>query len=566
MKRLFIFITVVYFCFNLMGDSLKVQRLDTSNYPLINATISVIDDSGRAKKIDPDSSILINMITNIDEHNLRHNVSPGYILLLLDKSGSMRSAMKPLKKAVKYFIDLLPDYFFVAIIAFDRKPKLIADFTQDKVFLKKIVDKLYAKGATALYDSIYLGLKKLSLLENKNTYLIVLTDGKDQTYEGSPPLSKHSLKEVINYANELNIPCFTIALGNEADYDVMKKIANRTRGIFYNLPEAKDLINLYKLLANNLARIYTLSFYSPYLVYDGRRVETNITLKNNNNVLKTKVYLNVPDLDEHYFDFEKLVPTKVKQEQNIRIIITDKTGRPIDGYFQVIANGKVVKKGKISSGEGSFILKDREIKRDFSIEYQDIAKVPEKPLLKPSRVYIFTITHNNEFVPMEGKLKGRYNHKYYTFITNVYGLGEGNRLTRVVPGEYILELGQNGQVLLYDNITVNSEEPLILKYRFSKIIITYNNRELSPALKTGLNINILDKESEKYILYGKRLFFFTGNDSVGFIPPGKYKITLTDAIENDNMKLKGKLTFDLYCFGDDEIFINIPEKALIIKK
>jgi len=559
--KFFVFLLIII-AFSCFADSIKIQKVNTKDYPLVDMNFSVYNDSGKAVVIDKNSSSLsLNICAPVDNLKLKRLNSPGYITILLDKSGSMREEMISLKKAVKFFIDLMPNYFYLRLAAFDREYRLLSDFSQDKSALKKSVDSLYSKGATALYDSIFRSVRALS--EKKgNSSLIVLTDGMDEEYDGSPRLSKHSLKQLLDFVGKSEVPVFTIALGKKADIDVMKKISKVSNGFFYFCPDSKQLVSLYSMLADNLSKSYNLRFYSPYLVYDGRTISTTLDLITNNKKLSAKKDFKVPNIESSKdFDYRKLESSPFNPHQGVKLIISDALGHPIDGYFQVLVNGQLVEKGKINNGEGEFVLEKHEIKKDFETPLTKV-KTPNPRIMKAGRLYIFTTTGSNEFIEMECELSRIGSERKYNFNTTADGKGDIRELNSLPKGKYILSIGDNGQPLIYGEIELRENKPLVLKYSFSRLLVSFDNKELPPALKMGLSINIKDSKTDKYLIKGKRLYFFTGNDSTGYLPPGEYDITITDAIDGDTINLPIPLHFHCLAFGEEQLLANIKANQI----
>ncbi|MDD5090894.1 MAG: VWA domain-containing protein [Candidatus Wallbacteria bacterium] len=566
MNRLLIVIALTLFTIYLQAQTISIHQVDTKDYPLVEVNFNVLDEDGKAREISGDDKLRLDLCSPIADYELKKYISSGHVLVLLDKSGSMRQEIRSLKLAVQYFVDILPDQFSMSLLAFDRDIKVLADFTQDKTFLKEAAEKLYAKGATAFYDSVYYGLESLRRMKDPFRFLIVLTDGVDQTYDGSPPLSRHSLNEVLQLIGESAIPVYTISLGDEADMEVLEQIAKVGNGFHYHMPRGSDLSGLYKKLAENLAREYNLRFFSPYLVYDGRTLTMGMELSKSDGDYHASRQFKVPNLEDgQFFNYQRVMPTEHKGEQGVKIIVSDADGHPINGYFQVLVNGQVVSKGKVEKGEGDFTLEQHEANRNFTA-FSDQKAVRERPAVKPSRLYLYTITKDNTFVPMEVKLKGRYNRRHYIFNSTADGLGENQRLADISPGEYIAEIGENGQVLMYSTLEVSATMPLVEKYTFSRIVVAYDGMELPPALKMGLCINIRERRQDKFVLKGKRLFYFVGNDSSGLLPPGDYEITITDAMSSDKTVLHTELRYTCVTFGNEEIYTNIPRNKVTINK
>lgn len=72
--------------------------------------------------------------------------------------------------------------------------------------------------------------------------VLALTDGRENK-------SSKKLPEIISLASSIGVPIYTIGLGNRIDRGMLKDIAERTHGNFYNAPRAEQLIEIYKKIS-----------------------------------------------------------------------------------------------------------------------------------------------------------------------------------------------------------------------------------------------------------------------------------------------------------------------------
>ncbi len=143
-----------------------------------------------------------------------------------DYSGSMpNTAISDMQTAVKTFIGYMQSLDRGEYIAFGANVINESNgFVSPSVLLTKISGKGVDPSGTALYDAIYQGLSDLSTQSAGNVKaLIVMTDGGDNA-------STHTSNDVINYANSLKIPIFTIGLGSSINQTVLQNIATKTGG------------------------------------------------------------------------------------------------------------------------------------------------------------------------------------------------------------------------------------------------------------------------------------------------------------------------------------------------
>src|SRR5215831_5301780 len=99
--------------------------------------------------------------------------------IILDVSGSMKSSITLAKDAAVTFLKMgspEDDYF---LVEFNDKAVVTEDFTTDITRLQNHLLFIPAKGRTALFDSLYLGLEKVRDGTNPRKFLLIITDGGD---------------------------------------------------------------------------------------------------------------------------------------------------------------------------------------------------------------------------------------------------------------------------------------------------------------------------------------------------------------------------------------------------
>src|SRR5262249_47580661 len=96
--------------------------------------------------------------------------------IIFDVSGSMQSKLPAARAAASTFLKLgdQEDEYF--LIQFSDSAELIQDFTSDISKLQNRLLATHAKGSTALYDAMYLGLENLNRGHNPRKALLLITD------------------------------------------------------------------------------------------------------------------------------------------------------------------------------------------------------------------------------------------------------------------------------------------------------------------------------------------------------------------------------------------------------
>ncbi len=197
-------------------------------------------------------------------------------ILLIDRSRSMGfKKMAGAKEAALAFIqNLQDDRDRIGIIAFNHQEETIFPLkfisARERPLLEDRIGYLYAKGGTAYYDTIYHAVEELRAFSGRKV-VIALTDGIDEH-------SRRSLSSVIGYAQNNEVPLFTIGLGYDVKEGVLETMAGQTGGEYHFAPSADELADLYRGIAQRLQNEYSLTYESPTPQLDGTKRKVVVTV------------------------------------------------------------------------------------------------------------------------------------------------------------------------------------------------------------------------------------------------------------------------------------------------
>ena len=241
--------------------TVNLQRIDITKLPEIRVFLTVTDEQKEAilglteqeLKVDIDGTAqTIETLTSAFEGGAFLAVA-----LLFDRSGSMKNAIEPTKKAGAGFIKRLSENDQIAVITFDHVVKVDSGFTQDRAASEQAVEGIVLGGDTALYDAIHIGLEALRNIGTLRQAVIVLSDGKD---------TKSRLKrtDVLAEAKSSSVPVFAINLDTEGDANNLKDLSAQTGGSYFEAAAPGDLLSLYQVIADQLNNQYVLTFQSTF--------------------------------------------------------------------------------------------------------------------------------------------------------------------------------------------------------------------------------------------------------------------------------------------------------------
>src|SRR5215475_14290044 len=133
---------------------------------------------------------------------------PLSIGLIFDATGSMSDKLSTARDAAATFLKTgnPDDEYFLA--TFSNRPEVVADFTTDVTKLQSKLLMTPAKGMTAMYDSVYVGLEKLKEGSNPKKALLLITDGEDNR-------SRYTYQNVKDFVKEQDVQIYGIGIVDE---------------------------------------------------------------------------------------------------------------------------------------------------------------------------------------------------------------------------------------------------------------------------------------------------------------------------------------------------------------
>lgn len=180
--------------------------------------------------------------------------------ILIDNSGSMREKRAKVNQAALNLVRSSNPKDEVFVVNFNDEQYLDQDFTNNLLKLKEALDKIDARGGTALYDAVVASadhLKQNGRLEKK--VLFVVTDGEDNA-------SSETLERAVKQLQQENSPTiYAIGiLGDEEHPRRAKKaleiLCERTGGIAF-FPKTLDEVDaISRTIANDIRNQYAIGY------------------------------------------------------------------------------------------------------------------------------------------------------------------------------------------------------------------------------------------------------------------------------------------------------------------
>ena len=192
--------------------------------------------------------------------------------LVIDNSGSMRDKRPRVNEAAITLVQNSnpQDEAFVVNFNDDFYLDLDKDFSSSIPELKEALERIDARGSTALYDAIIGSLDHLKKGHKEKKVLLVVTDGEDNT-------SRSSLEKTIREIQKTDTVIYTIGvLGQDAKgrekknaKKALTEIASASGGIAYFPENVADVHSICEQVAHDIRHQYTLGYYPSNSARDG---------------------------------------------------------------------------------------------------------------------------------------------------------------------------------------------------------------------------------------------------------------------------------------------------------
>ncbi len=192
--------------------------------------------------------------------SFHHEDIPVAMGVVIDNSGSMREKRAKVNQAALNLVRASNVQDEVFVVNFNDEYYLDQDFTNDLLKLKEALEKIDARGGTALYEAVVASadhLAKDARLERK--VLFVVTDGEDNA-------SRESLEEAVKQLQEENGPSvYTIGLLGDEEHPrrarrALEIIAQRTGGLAFFPRTLDEVDEISKQIAHDIRNQYTIGY------------------------------------------------------------------------------------------------------------------------------------------------------------------------------------------------------------------------------------------------------------------------------------------------------------------
>lgn len=173
------------------------------------------------------------------------------LVIVLDRSGSMIGLkMELAKEAAVRSVELLREGDTFGLIAFDSHPWEIIETKPlgNKDEVTNTILSIPAEGGTEIYPSLSLAYNNLFDLPLQRKHIILLTDGQSAT--------SGNYEELIESGKKKHITLSTVAIGHDADRQLLESLSELAGGRFYDVEDETTIPSILSRETAMISRTY----------------------------------------------------------------------------------------------------------------------------------------------------------------------------------------------------------------------------------------------------------------------------------------------------------------------
>lgn len=247
---------------NLDGETISITAWRTDN---------------KADPIRPDNLYLYENGIEQRIKSLSYDPSPARIVLLVDNSKTLPIDLEKLRAAAMEFAYEIFEGDQLFVIAYDEKPEIINEWTDEAAKLEQSVQNFRKTGNPHLFDALDVTLREVLqplMPGTRKTAIVVIGDGLDRG-------SKTVFKPLLGELQDNDVTVYSLQLpdrtggayrgGRPKAGSVISQLTDGTGGVAFPITEARDAA---KFICDELRRNRYLLSYVPVNTssYDFRRV------------------------------------------------------------------------------------------------------------------------------------------------------------------------------------------------------------------------------------------------------------------------------------------------------
>ena len=191
--------------------------------------------------------------------SFHHEDIPVAMGIVIDNSGSMREKRAKVNQAALNLVRSSNPQDEIFVVNFNDEYYLDQDFTNDLLKLKEALEKIDAKGGTALYEAVVASAENFKNARLERKVLFVVTDGEDNA-------SRETLEQAVKQLQQENGPSvYAIGVLGEEEHPkrarrALEIIAQRTGGLAFFPKTLDEVDEISRQVAHDIRNQYTIGY------------------------------------------------------------------------------------------------------------------------------------------------------------------------------------------------------------------------------------------------------------------------------------------------------------------
>jgi len=219
---------------------------------------------------------------------------PFTVVLLIDRSDSVKPLIEDVKKASLAFIDQLRPNDRVIGIAFDRNAYILNKKVRDRDGLRQAINGMTTGSGTYLHEVVEGVINRIFKNLPGRKALILFTDGQDawDWEHPKPAVPKTTPATNLRLAEETGTSVYSIQFDSRWRTKMgdrfMKDIAQATGGQFYRADRLKDFNKVFSQIAEELRFQYSIGYYPKNAAQPGERRAIKVSVSQPDSIVRAR--------------------------------------------------------------------------------------------------------------------------------------------------------------------------------------------------------------------------------------------------------------------------------------
>jgi Ca-activated chloride channel family protein len=222
---------------------------------LVNVAVTVSDLDGRAiNGLTKDNFEVFDDGVRQEIAHFTDDDAPISLGIIFDVSGSMSGIIKRSVTALERLFETCNDDDEFFEVAFSDRAHLVQDYTSSSSEILNRVLTADPKGATSLYDALYLGIEKARQGRHARKALLIISDGEENN-------SRYSGGELGRLLKESDVQVYAIGISDTyVGAGTLKHLTGMSGGRAF-FPSEDQLLDIYSRISLMLRHQYLIGFY-----------------------------------------------------------------------------------------------------------------------------------------------------------------------------------------------------------------------------------------------------------------------------------------------------------------